>query len=226
MNCIVCSKDTLCTIPYHDDCMLCIFCHRGVGLIVVEKLIKQGITEVYHVPCKDTEEAKAYAERPVTVTQGTLDYVNRFNLLFMPNLELSIAGNQAEAELKLLPCVSDMTLDQLGLTLKRMESATAMLSILISKHKDTIRIRSQERDRERFEEVQDIRTEQINDDFAKRKRSRQKEEARQAGAKEREERKAIARDPKLKAKESTIKQLMSFGMTREAAEATVGATKQ
>jgi hypothetical protein len=147
----------------------------------------------------------------VTVTQRELDYLNRLNLLFKPNLEMSVTSNQADAELKLLPCVAEMNLDELGICLKRMEAATAMLSIALSKHKDTIRIRSQERDRERFEEVKEIRSEQG-----------QKKEKKKAAARDQFER----LDPKERARRKSITALEALGMSHEVAEGIVNKQTQ
>jgi hypothetical protein len=204
MNCIVCKLETDSTIPYHDLCMECRYCNHSVGLSVVQGLQKQGIDEIYHVPCYDNFMREQFAARPVTITQRELDYLNRFNLMFIPNMELSIKSNQADAELRLPFAIADLNLDETGMVLKRMEALTAMLSIALSKHKDTIRVRAEERDRQRFEEVKEIRNgQQIT------------KEKKVAVA-----RKATERlDPVARAKENVIKFYMSsLGMTRESAE--------
>lgn len=210
MTCKFCELETDSAMIYHEDCVKCEYCEHEVQYSLAMSQKENG-HKPYHPPCRSKALDKIFSEKPVTITQRELDDLNKFNLMFRPNLELSIKANQYEAELALDPAVADQNLDQLGMTLKRMEAITAKLSIVLSKHKDTIRLRAEERDRARFEEVKEIRA-----GYTKKKDDKRKTYEDEAPEVKKEKKRLNTLD---RAKENVLKFYMdTLKMTRMQAE--------
>ena len=145
---------------FHDHCLKCHYCNKDVSYEIIEKQIERNETPC-HRPCEDKYFEQEFKNKPVTITQDKLDYLNRANLMFAANLELSPETNQKEASYMANLFIVDMTLDQLFITLKRMEAITAMCSIALSKDKSRAIAMIAEREREKFNEVQEYRKKQV-----------------------------------------------------------------
>src|SRR6184192_3844546 len=97
---------------FHDHCLKCTYCNRDVSYEIIEKQITKNETPC-HRPCDDKYFEEQFKNKPVTITQDKLDYLNRANLMFAANLELSPETNQKEASYMANLFIVDMTLDQL-----------------------------------------------------------------------------------------------------------------
>jgi hypothetical protein len=178
-NCSVCfiefPEGTSQYLKIHEECMKCIYCGNAVGEDIIEKLIKdQGASSrggslspsdepltnesskilVYHPYCHTQKLEADFKNKPVIITQGHLDMLNAANLLFKPNLELSVQTNQKQAEYQSHKFIHEMTLEEKFIALKRLEAVAAMWSIALSKDKHRIQIQLDEKERIKHKELQ------------------------------------------------------------------------
>lgn len=166
-NCLRCTEP-LGPADYkvHVKCQECDFCGCMVQLEIVEREIRRGET-VCHKPCEDKHNAEEhkrmeeeFKHKPVMITQQHLDYLNRINLMFAANLDLSVETNQKEASLQTGLWVVNMDIEQLYMTLKRMEAITAMVSIAVSRDKNKAISLIKQREDDKFREVKEYREKQ------------------------------------------------------------------
>jgi hypothetical protein len=108
--------------------------------------------EIYHVPCHDTHERAKLNQQPVTVTQETLDALNRAMMAFAPDKNLSFDTNQMIVSNALRPWFSDMDLDSKFLVLKNLEALAGEMHVLIGKDKKYITDMHEQRSIEKFKE--------------------------------------------------------------------------
>jgi len=163
-NCLICNEPMeeffkKLHWKFHERCMNCHYCGHLVQLEIVEKLHKSSKI-ICHQPCEDKHFEQEFKNKPVLVTQAHLDFLNKVNLMFAANLELSPETNQKEAALMASLWAVDMKLDQLFITVKRMEAITASLSIVLSRDKTRALNMISETERRKFEEVQEYRKKQ------------------------------------------------------------------
>lgn len=144
----------------HTECLNCHYCQRPVQLEIVIRELMRDET-VCHKPCEDSFMEQEFKNKPVQITQAKLDYLNRCNLMFSANLDLSVDTNQKEAALLANLFIVDMTLDQKFITLKRIEAIAAMMSIALSKDKNRAIAIIDQREKDKFQEVQEYRKKQV-----------------------------------------------------------------
>lgn len=145
---------------FHERCMNCHYCGKQVQLEIVQKRFKNKQL-ICHQPCEDKFYEQEFKNKPVIVTQAHLDFLNKVNLMFAANLELSPETNQKEAALMASLWAVDMKLDQLFITVKRMEAITASLSIVLSKDKSKAISMIQSTERKKFDDVVEYRKKQL-----------------------------------------------------------------
>lgn len=156
-NCLVCNNELSATeYKFHDSCILCAYCNEPVHKDIVEKLISQEETQVYHIPCHDAKIRADLLKQPVTVTQETLDVLNRALFPFQPNKELTFDTNQMLAINNCRTWFSDMDLDTKFLVLKNLEALAAEMHILIGKDKKYITDLHEKRNLEKFKEKNQV----------------------------------------------------------------------
>jgi len=163
-NCLICEKpleEPFRSLhwKYHKECRNCKYCNKEVQLEIVDKEFNNGET-ICHKPCEERFMDAEFRQRPVMITQEKLDYLNRINLMFEANLELSIETNQSEAALLAPLLAATMAYDQLFLTVKRMEAITAQFSIALSKDKSKALSMIEARQKVKFQEVEEYRKKQ------------------------------------------------------------------
>lgn len=204
----------------HDDCKLCIYCQHEVGLTVLTKLVKDEDSQtsvkiqVYHQPCRDKALEADFKKKPVIVTQEHLDMLNRSHLfmtqMLTGNDEVTIETNQDIMDKMVISNIpvwfDEMDLDGKFHFLKMAEAIAIRMGIALSKDKNAIQTRIQERELKRFKEVKDYREGQET----------RKAEGRMRSLTEIEKSNEKA-DPQLKARRKAIEGFMKIGMDETAA---------
>lgn len=126
---------------WHDDCAKCQYCGNECGYEIMQKRFKEN-SGIFHDYCASQETEKKFKSLPVTLTQGDLDQLNIWNLMFTPDLNLSVETNQKNAEIaaskQYWSC--DMTFEQRQMVLKRIEAVAAAWSVALSKDENKVRV--------------------------------------------------------------------------------------
>ena len=225
-NCIICNEpldewqQSLDAQIWHKDgeCSKCIVCHNEVAHARILDCLKKE-DPISHSPCLDKKLQDDFNARPVTVTQGHLNMLNRmiqfahrpinpFHLDEKANLSALLETNLAEVDKNSPASIREMSPEQRYIHLKMMERYCAIISIAVANDKDrmTLAVKEQEERKQKF--IKDA-TKVLS-----------AEETRVLMDKERE-RKAhqtrLKEDPQLRARDKTIKQMISLGMTEEQA---------
>lgn len=199
---------------FHVDCKKCHYCSNEVQVDIINRILKAEENPadgpkviVYHQVCRDRQIEQDFKNTPVTITRSHLDYLTRAVNMASVDETLSVESNQLQGEIQSRQWISEMTLEQKYLHLKKMEAITAMLNLALSKDKQRILIMLSERDKSRMVETEEIRRNQATAKVKKQEKTR--EAARKVS-------------PKEKTKEKAIVALMNAaGMTREQATAII-----
>lgn len=145
-NCLICSLplgelEISVNRKWHFDCERCAICGGEVSDSVINECLTDE-REVSHKPCHDKKMATARDARPVEVTQGLLDYLNEIRLMVEPQLQYSIEDNQSTAEKKFNNYIHEKSIDEIFITLRKLQAVTACCSILLNdKQKKEVSIR-------------------------------------------------------------------------------------
>lgn len=229
MNCLLCNiplPPDWSAWPVHTECCTCIYCGEEVQRTDIEKCIKESIwlpriptepatepptkIEVFHTYCHNAKLEADYKQKPATVTQEHLDMLNAANLMFQANLSWSVETNQKDAEHHARKWMHEKSIDELFVSMKRLEAVAAMYSIALSKEKDRIKIRLSELERIN---LKDLKNADDRIEFEKEKiKHREKE--------------AVRLSPELRAQENAIKAMALLGMSREQALASIELQKE
>lgn len=173
MNCTICKlplpKDSPSFMKMHDECVNCIYCKHEVGLDLIEKRIKEqrvsasdlgpsndsieNPISIFHDYCYNKHLEEDYKQKPVTITQGHLDMLNAANLMFKAQMDLSVSTNQKQAELESYKWMHEKSIEEIFVSIKRMEAVCAMWSITLSKEKGRILTKLAEAERIRYKEI-------------------------------------------------------------------------
>jgi hypothetical protein len=231
MNCLVCTKELppdWTAWAVHFECLNCIYCGQEVYRSEIEKLLKDGASsrglvgsteqsplesseqstsieshpiEVYHEYCKNKKLEEDFKNKPVVITQGHLDMLNSANLMFQANLTWSVETNQKDAEHQARKWMHEKSIEELFISMKRIEAIAAMYSIALSKEKNRIQIKLAELERINLKDLRNAeeRVEVEKDRIKKR------------------EKEGLRLSPELRAQEKAISAMLLMGMSREQA---------
>jgi len=241
---------------YHDSCLSCHYCHKPVGLQIAEKQIDQEEKTnpnrdypaiIYHQPCEDAAIKLKFDARPLTITQGDLNYVNKhlamlgFNfdgstMECLLNSEISVDANNQSGDLAVvafMQSVCELDITQRFLLAKRMQSVATMISIM--NHRDPrmrdVQLEITARDRKKFEETQKLRENsgkaqqaEAEKRHARAVRKTEIEVSTQESQERRTQRDAERTDPMLKMRRKAIESMMASNplLSREACEKILG----
>jgi hypothetical protein len=221
MNCLVCGKE----LPpdwtawaVHWDCLNCIHCGQEVYRSEIEKAISASSRVsganppiespqefqpiiVEHAYCANKKLEDDFKSKPVTITQAHLDMLNAANLMFQANLTWSIETNQQDAVHHAHKMMHEKSIEELFISMKRIEAVAAMYSIALGKEKNRINIRMAELERINLKDLKNA------DDRVEFEREKIK----------RREKEAVRLSPELRAQEKAISAMALMGMSREAA---------
>lgn len=145
-NCKICSLPLLAEqVPTprqtHKECEVCYLCKLDVSHEYVEQFIAGKVDYLGHITCHEQYMRDEIEKRPITVTQGLLDYLNEKSLMCTPNLNRSIEDNQSLAESAGRKVWLHMTsLEEKYTALKMMQAVTAAWSVLLSNDKAQLNI--------------------------------------------------------------------------------------
>ena len=196
---------------YHKNgkCHLCKYCGNEVGRDIILKCLERE-DPISHAPCREKAMAEEFNSRPVTITQGHLNYLNRvIQFTYRPIPGQTIEELQALAVTTSNAYIKDMPMEDKFRHMKMMEAACANVSIAIHNDKERIRLAVEREDIAKHVKIRDLQ--KVHDaSYIREKQVHDKEQA--------NEKKRVATDPALRAREKTIVQMMGMGFTREAAE--------
>ncbi len=210
---------------YHQDCKNCIYCNSAVHVDIIAKLVKEEDKQtdvkilIYHQPCRDEKLKQEFKLKPVTITQAHLDMLNRshlfMNQVMHSSSDLSIETNQEICERQVQPWFSELDLEDKFRALKNLEAITAMMSIALSKDKNSIKSRIEAKEIQKYKEAQEYREQQ-----------KEKKETRQVSAGQKIQRENERANPELKADRKAIEQFMKlFKMSETEAIAMLNKSK-
>lgn len=200
----------------HIECRVCHYCHNPLQLDIINKQIKEHGDDpsdiiVHHQPCRDRWIEQEFAKSPVTITREHLDYLTRATSMFRPDMSVSWEANQSLAELAGQKFIHEMSIDEIFVSIKRMQAISAMWSIALDKKSYIIqkKLDDIERDRAQCHQAEDIRSGQINNKQEKKRET------------------AVRMSPEGKKQEKAIEALVKFaGLTREEALLQLQARKE
>jgi len=138
---------------WHYDCEKCQICGNDLaGEVIAECLTSER--EISHKPCWDKKHEALMAARPVEVTQGLLDYLNNVRLMIDGDLSKTIDDNQSIAEQAQRRWMHDKSIDEIFMSLRKMQAITACCSIVLNerqKKEVSLRISTEEKRRREAE---------------------------------------------------------------------------
>lgn len=145
MNCRICSLPLENELEekreFHFACNKCELCgNEGLQPERIRECLNDG-HKVSHLTCWQSWQEKEIAKRPITVTQETLDYLNRIRLIIEPNLQYSIEDNQSEAGRSAERYMHERSIDEQFIALKRAQAACAAMSVCYHNNKEQLNIR-------------------------------------------------------------------------------------
>lgn len=196
-------------IHKEGPCILCKYCNKEVGRDRIFQCLDKE-DPISHTSCYDKFIEESFLSRPVTITQGHLNYLNKLiQFAYRPNMARSIEENMGIAEEISNKNIVDMSMEEKFAHMKMMQAAAANVSIVLGKNKDAIRLKVEREDIERHVKIRDLG------------RVLSAEELRTLQENERVssiEKKRITGDPVLRAREKLIDNYQKMmGFTREGA---------
>ena len=215
-NCLICKQpladwqQNITSQRIHKDgpCINCKYCEKPVGLERILRCLDHE-DPVSHLNCLDEAMEKEFQARPVTITQGHLNYLNRvIQFAYRPNPLISLEENCKNAIDISNQNIKDMSMEDKFKHLKMMQAACANVSIAIDNDKEKIQLRVEREDIERHVKIRDLQ--KIHDIGYQREKEEHDKELSL-------EKKRIAADPALRAREKTIEGLVKIGFSRELA---------
>lgn len=182
-NCPVCrlaveNPQDLEYLRIHPTCRICVYCHTEIFNDGVELLVTQAfqtgkesepITPC-HSFCVEKHLRKELSSRPLTITQGHLDEINKYLAMVgfsasadeiqpILDINLSVETNQQRTELAGHRVLTDLPAELKFLLVKTLQNTAVVCSMLANKDQRVrnVQLEISKRDREKFEEVQKIR---------------------------------------------------------------------
>lgn len=214
-NCGICSlpladSEIEWSWTHHAECRKCYVCKNDIAIDLAQKFIDKKVDYLGHITCHETRMREEIEKRPVTVTQGMLDYLNNISLMCTPNLSRNVEDNQTLAEgAANKQWLHLSSLEEKYVALKMMQAVTASWSILLSNDKKNLDI--------------NIRREEFDKDREKRHQERMDEVSGFRVSKQREvEIKREKKSPDWKA----IQGLVACGMSEDAAREFIKTNKK
>lgn len=214
-NCKICSlpleswQQPLDSQKIHKEgpCIQCIVCKGNVGNDRIDRCLKEEIP-VSHSLCYDKKLQMDFEMRPVTITQGHLNMLNRkIQFAHDPNMLVSVEDNCRNAETSAKQFIVDMTMEEKFVHLKMMQTACATIAIALSNDKERIQLKLQKEDLERHIKIRDLQ--QVGTAEYQRGMMEQEKERKKKEKRERE-------DPAIRQRNKTIRMMMSSMMIDEA----------
>lgn len=204
-NCLICDQPLEVSFPnFHAACSQCKYCNHECGREIIEARKRENFENgVFHDYCHSLEMERRFTQLPVTITQGELDALNVWNLMFDPNLNVSTETDQKNAEIAAskLYFSKDWNFEQRQRVLKKMEAVAAAFSIALSKDETKSRVAARD-------------TGLVADVENRRSLERIENEKQRIARREREAKKL---SPAARAEDKAIKVMMGLGMTFEQA---------
>lgn len=139
----------------HFDCQVCEYCKESIAHEILHRwLLDKGPRA--HSTCYETYMQEEIKKRPVTITQGMLDYLNNWRLC--PDMSRTVESNQDAASLQARKCVVDMNYDEIYVLLKMAQAFCGTISEIVSQNQqsDALKLRIQKADAERSKRSSDL----------------------------------------------------------------------
>ena len=198
-------------LQYHFDCCKCEHCDGEITREIMQRWILDKGPRA-HSTCHETYMQAEMAKRPVTITQGMLDYLNSWRLC--PDLTRSIDENQDRAANQTRKNVVEMNHEERYVFLKMMQAATATISVIISNDKASTETKLR---RDAWEAEREKRTKDLVQDAENTRLSQQ------AVVEKKKTKKLLSKQtPEGK----LLNQFLEMGMTLEQAKQMLGSAKQ
>lgn len=123
---------------YHFDCQICEYCKNPITHEMMHRwMIDKGPRA--HSTCYETYMQEEIKRRPVTITQGMLDYLNNWRLC--PDMSRTVESNQDTASLQARKCVIDMNHNEMYTLLKMAQAFCGTISEIVSQNKDSAEVK-------------------------------------------------------------------------------------
>lgn len=140
---------------YHFDCQICEYCKQSITHEMMHRwLLDKGPRA--HSTCYETYMQEEIKKRPVTITQGLLDYLNNWRLC--PDMTRTVESNQDTASLQARKCIVDMNHDEIYTLLKMAQAFCGTISEIVSQNKESAetKLRRVRADAEREKRSKDL----------------------------------------------------------------------
>lgn len=226
-NCQVCNlplaewQQSLTSQIYHKDteCTLCVYCHNNVSYARIGECVKYG-SPVSHSPCRDRALQQEFEMKPVTITQGHLNMLNRLiQFGYRPRWpELTIEENVNLAGITAKEAIVNMTMEEKFCYQKMVENVAAIVSIAVHNDKEKITLAVQKKDLEKYVKVRDLQKVLSAEEL----RTLQEKERIKSNEKKREK-----NDPQLRATNKLLDDMVKkMHIPREQAEAILNSKRE
>lgn len=140
---------------YHFNCQVCEYCKEQITHEMMHRwLLDKGPRA--HSTCYETYMQEEIKKRPVTITQGMLDYLNNWRLC--PDMARSIESNQDASSLQARKCVVNMNPQEIYTLLKMAQAFCGTISEIVSQNKQSgdVKLRVAKADAERAKRSSDL----------------------------------------------------------------------
>ena len=143
----LCPSEISAGVDYHFACAFCQFCKEPINEQVIAG-IRRTERPFSHLHCWQTHNQAEIAKRPVTIDQGTFDYINAFRLMFEAKLDLEVETNQKDAEIQIdaFRRIHQMSYEEIFKFGKRLEAGAAWCMLVLDKVKKKDLLELQKKD--------------------------------------------------------------------------------
>lgn len=196
-NCLICKLPCHAVgHQWHDECTCCVVCKKEVSHDIVMAHVNNE-KPLAHSPCWDEKMALEISTKSVTLTQGHLDYLNTMRFMVEADMELNDETNIQTGEIYTRRWMHTRSMDQVFVSLKKMQAACAQMSIALARDREAIQKRRSAQDAEKMIAVHSARNHSEKVKIEKKERS----------------------SPEYKRREKAISAMMQFGgYSREEAQ--------
>lgn len=135
LDCLVCNLplgelELSLNRKWHYDCKKCEHCGDTISDDIFNKWLN-GKGPRAHSSCHDNYVTQELKNRPIVVTQGTLDILNRFRMMIEPDVKMVRLDDERESEKLMKEWIHELPIEQIRRAHEKMQNLAAALAIVL-----------------------------------------------------------------------------------------------